>query len=173
MGALIFLASVLARYHRFQDAITVYDHLIDDHDLDAGTIFGLKLARAMAMLHEDRLFDSDRAIAELRRMDSSQRSGGLALLEIYRDVKTGHPREAIELFNERHSLIRDQLGIRLSDALALLARAQDLIGESTEAARYWEQATLLVPEPELVRRYPELATMVGRHAPASAPREAT
>jgi len=172
LGGLVFLSSVLARYHRFHDAIVVYDHLLEHENLDGGTIFGLKLARAMALLREDRLFDADRAIAELRRMQGSERSGGLALVEIYRDIKTGHPREAIELFAERRNVMRDQLGMRLADALALVARGHDLMNESSLAAINWDQATLLVPEPELVRRYPELAVMIGRYAPAIVPKEA-
>ena len=68
--ALIFLTSVLARYNRFDDAIAVQDYLLDEVPLDGGTAHGIKLARAMAMLREDHLFDADRAISELRQQVS-------------------------------------------------------------------------------------------------------
>src|SRR5262245_54389566 len=57
---LIYLASVLARYHRFADAIVVQDHLLEHIRFDDGTDYGLRLGRAMAMLREDHLVDADR-----------------------------------------------------------------------------------------------------------------
>src|SRR5438874_11669132 len=65
--ALIYLAGVLARYHRFDDTIAVQNYLLENVKMDDGTTHGLRLGRAMAMLREDHLFDADRAIADLRR----------------------------------------------------------------------------------------------------------
>ncbi|HEX2971503.1 MAG TPA: hypothetical protein VHP11_04185, partial [Tepidisphaeraceae bacterium] len=106
--ALIYLAAVLTRFHRYGDAIVVYDHLLDMGFEDAETVHALRLGRAMAMLHEDRLFDADRAINELRRDRLERESAGGYLVEIYRDVKTGHPQEAIELFNDKLPILREQ-----------------------------------------------------------------
>jgi len=172
--ALIYLGSVLARYHRFDDAITVFNHLLDHNLIDGGTAHGLRLGRAMAMLREDHLFDADRAIAELRRTVSQAgvESAGLALVEIYRDVKTGHPEEAVAVFEQRLPVLRDQLGHRVADAYALAARAYDLLGRGAEAQDTYTRATLLCPLVELHRRYPELEKLAGRYAPAPAPPEA-
>jgi hypothetical protein len=192
--ALIFLTTVLARYNRFGDAITVQNYLLDEIPLDGGTSHGLRVARAMAMLREDHLFDADRAINELRqqvnragRAMNEQRasrgepmtvpeapqslSSGLALVEMYRDVKTGHPAEAIELFNNSLPSMRQQLGHRLADAHVLAAKAHDLLGHTAEAQDQFEKATLLAPAEELFRRYPETATLRATHKPAEAPRE--
>jgi tetratricopeptide (TPR) repeat protein len=167
--ALIYLATVLARYHRFTDAITVHEHLLEHVHLDPGTEQGLKLARVMSMLHEDRLVDADRAMADLRRGDAERQSAGLALLDIYRDVKTGHPDEAIEIFEERLPSLRDQLGHRVGDAYYLAAKAYDLLGREPEAGRAYERATLLGPLVELQRRYPEAASLSEKYQPALAP----
>jgi tetratricopeptide (TPR) repeat protein len=202
---LIFLASVLARYNRFEEAIGVQNYLLENIQLDGGTIHTLRLARAMAMLREDHLFDADRAINELRRQVSragramsqaganaapdddaqepAQReyvepeppqslSAGLALIELYRDVKTGHPAEAIELFTSTIPSMRDQLGHRVADAHVLVARAYDLLGREAEAQAEYERATLLAPPAELHRRYPETAPLAEKYQPAIAPREA-
>ena len=154
MGArlqgLIYLASVLARYHRFADAITVQNYLLDHAQFDPGTGHGLKLMRTMAMLHEDQLFDVDRALGDLRR--EAPDSAGLALVEIYRDVKTGHAAEAIDIFQSRIPTLRAQLGHRVADAYALVARAHDLLGQEAAAAAAFERATLLAPAEELYRR---------------------
>lgn len=170
--ALIFLASVLARFHRFGDAVTVFEHLLNDPQIDEETSHGLRLGRAMSLLRDDRLFDVDRAIAELRRAPRADQSAGLALLEIFRDVKTGHPDEAIAVFEAKLPLLRTQLGHRVADAYGLAARAYDLLGNTPAAKAAYENATLLAPEAELHRRYPEVATLAGRYAPTFAPREA-
>lgn len=170
--ALLYLTSVLARYHRFDDAIKVQEHLLESARLDPGTERALKLGRAMAMLREDRLFDADRAISELRRGEERETSGGLALVEIYRDVKTGRPADAIEVFHARREVLRDQLGHRVADAYALVARAHDLLEQKDDAQRAWGRATLLAPIEELARRYPEVASLVGKYVATPKPQTA-
>jgi hypothetical protein len=170
--SLVYLTAVLARYHRFDDAIKVHDHLLEHELLDPVGSFGVRAARAMAMLREDHLVDADRAISEMRRLDAGRESAALALVEIYRDVKTGHPDEAIQIFQANLPALRDQLGHRLADAYALVARAFDLRGRKSEAQGAWANATLLAPGAEVVRRYPEVKSVAENYAPAPAPAEA-
>jgi hypothetical protein len=167
--ALVYLSVILARYDRFEVAILVQEYLLDHEQVDPGSAFGLRIGRAMAMLRQERLFDADRAIAELRRAPGAGESGGLALLEIYRDVKTGHPTEAIELFDKKWKLMRDQLGHRVGDAWGLVARAHDLLGHEEQARQAVNNATLLTPPAELLRRYPELEKLTARYTPAPMP----
>ena len=108
------------------------------------------------MLREDHLVDADRAMSELRRISDRKSSAGMALLELYRDVKTGHPQEAIAVFDESMGILRDQLGHRTGDAYGLVAKAYDMLGREGEARSMYEKATLLAPVVELERRYPEL-----------------
>jgi hypothetical protein len=199
---LIFLTSVLARYNRFEEAISLQNYLLQDERVDPGTGHGLRLARAMAMLRQDHLFDADRAINELRRQVSragramnetsaqtdaddadeirelppveqpQSLSAGLALIELYRDVKTGHPTEAIELFESTLPAMREQLGHRVADAHVLVAKAYDLLDRVGEAQLSYERATLLAPPAELHRRYPETALLSEKYQPAIAPKEA-
>ena len=169
--SLLYLTSVLARLGRFQDAMIVQDHLLGEELLDEGTAAALKVGRAMAMLREDHLFDADRAINELRRSPAAG-SAGLALVELYRDVKTGHPTEAAELFEQKLSVLRDQLGHRVADAYVLAARAYDLLSRTTEAQSAFHNATLLAPLKELFARYPETEKLSGRYTVAAAPPEA-
>jgi tetratricopeptide (TPR) repeat protein len=194
LQGLIYLATTLARYNRFEDAIRVHNYLLDHVHLDPATTHALRLGRAMAMLREDHLVDADRAINELRRdvsrvADAIERenlesetpqssveppptSAGLALIEMYRDVKTGHPAEAIEMFETTLPALRKQLGHRVSDAYALAARAYDFLGKTESAQAHWQNATLLAPAVELQRRYPELSVMTQKYQPATAPAEA-
>ncbi len=193
---LIYLSSVLARYHRFTDAIAVQQHLLEEIQFDDGTDFSLRLGRAMGMLREDHLVDADRAMNELRRLaggggeageagdrDSAGTQGtqgtqggqggqgGLALVELYRDVKTGHPEEAIVVFDKTFEGLRDQLGHRVGDAYALVAKAYDLLSREGEARQMYEKATLLTPVIELERRYPELVSLGKKYSAAVVPVE--
>jgi hypothetical protein len=170
--ALLLYSATLARYHRFADAIIVHDYLLSAVQFDGGTTLMVKSARAMAMLREDRLWDADRAINDLRRTPGSERSALGTLVELYRDVKTGHPDEAVTLFEERRSLFATQLGHRSADAWALVGRAYDLLGRSPEAQAAFTNATLLAPWGELVRRYPEVEALAQKYSPAVAPLEA-
>ena len=81
----------------------------------------------------------------------------LAVVELYRDVQTRHSDEAVEMFESRRDDLREQLGLRFGDALALAAVAAGRLGRTGEAARLWADATALVPAGELLRRYPETA----------------
>lgn len=167
--ALIFLATVLSRYHRFDDAIMVHDYLLENVRMDPASEHALRLARTMALLREDHLFDADRAINDLRRTDRDRESGGLALIEMYRDVKTGHPDEAVTVFDERRNAMRQQLGQRFGDAYVLLARAYDLLGRDGDARDAYERATLLCPVIELHRRYPETQPLSEKYPAYPAP----
>jgi hypothetical protein len=171
--ALIFLVSVLGQRERYADAISVQEYILEHVRMDEGTTFGLKLGRAMAMLHDERLFDADRAISELRRSEGAPAaSGGLALVEIYRDVKTGHPQEAVDMLLSHPEAVRDQLGHRSADAFALVARAYDLMENEAEARKWYAKATLLAPAKEL-NRYPEVRALAQKYpatiAPSGAP----
>jgi tetratricopeptide (TPR) repeat protein len=171
--SLVQLASILGRHHRFEDAMKVQDFIIDNELLDDHGDYIVRLGRAMAMLHEDHLVDADRAINDLRRRGPSEGTGGLALVEIYRDVKTGHPDEAIEVFAKHLPQLQQQLGHRVADAHALVARAHDLLGRDDEAHAAYERATLLAPLSELQRRYPDVMKQLAAKYPAAiAPKEA-
>jgi tetratricopeptide (TPR) repeat protein len=87
-------------------------------------------------------------------------------------VKTGHPAEAIELFEATLPSLREQLGHRVADAHMLVAKAYDLLNRETEAAKAYENATLLAPPAEIYRRYPETASLAGKYQPAIAPQGA-
>jgi hypothetical protein len=166
---LIFLASVLARYHQFNDVIAVQDHLLGQIRFDDGTDYALRLGRAMAMLREDHLVDADRAMSELRRLTPERDSAGLALLELYRDVKTGHPEEAVGVFDRAFAALREQLGHRMGDAYSLVAKAYDMLARQPEAQEMYQKATLLEDPIELERRYPEVGSLRSKYPIATAP----
>ncbi len=169
--ALLFLAMILARYHRFDDAVNVYDSLLDEVPLDDAAVHAVRLGRAMALLRDDSLLDADRAIAELRRSSRGFDSAGLTLVELYRDVKTGHPADAIATFEKSLPSIRKQLGIRSADTWALAARAYDLLNQPVQAQFAYDNATLLTPVTELHRRYPEIGPLIGKYVAAPTPAE--
>jgi len=171
LQGLVCFCGVAARFHRFDDVLAITDNLLEELPLDAMGSHMVKLTRAMALLREDRLFDADRAISDLRRFPQAAESGGLALVELYRDVKTGHPAEALGIFDKRREVIRRQLGHRVADAFVLAAKAYDLLGQTEQAKTAYESATLLSPVVELHRRYPETGELTAKYAAAPPPAE--
>ncbi|MBI4579516.1 MAG: hypothetical protein HY718_07440, partial [Planctomycetes bacterium] len=61
------------------------------------------------------------------------------------------------------------LGTQAGYGYALLAAAFDAGGQAEAARRHWHDATLLIPVAELVRRFPELGPLAGKHPPAEVP----
>ena len=68
-------------------------------------------------------------------------------------------------------VMRRQLGHRVADAWALVARAYDMLDRREEAQAAFNNATVLMPLPELARRYPEVAALMPKYPSAVAPAE--
>lgn len=191
-AALLSLATTMIRYHEFEAARSVHDYLLRNDDgiePDAATTHLIKLARAMTLLREDLLVDADAAMGSIRNDVGRARdqiraahaefggdepaprfeSAWLWLLELYRDIKTGHFDEAIALHETKHRMMREQLGQCVADGWALVARAYDAMNRPDDAQRAYDNATTLVPPGELHRRYPETAPLADRYAAAPIP----
>jgi tetratricopeptide (TPR) repeat protein len=218
---LLSLSAILVRYHWFEAARIVHDHLLDPQTnpspADPSTAHTILVARGMTMLRDDHLVDADKLMGELKRdvnraRDAARKahqlrenerqamphtnhptqlgtspfeesaideaipykpadidSAGLALLEIYRDIKTGHYAEAIAEFDARQKPMRQQLGHRVADGWVLVAKAHDALGQNHEAANAYRRATLLCPAIELHRRYPETASLAQTYPAAQTP----
>ena len=87
----------------------------------------------------------------------------LTVVELYRDVQTFHADEALEVFESRRDGLREQLGARFGDALALAAVAAGRSDRPGDARQWWADATNLVPADELLRRYPEVREVADAH----------
>ncbi|MGN6726222.1 MAG: hypothetical protein ACTHLZ_09910 [Tepidisphaeraceae bacterium] len=191
LRAMLLLASVLSRANRYDDALAVYNELIDREGIAGPGGAMVKVGRAMAMLHTDHLYDADRAINDLRRLIDRGGIGmemmaiddslpaqpanpsaiaSLRLVELYRDLKTGHTAEAIELFGQHLPQMRSGLGHRVAEAHALAALAYDRASRPLEAQQHFADATALQPLVELVLRYPELRPLTEKYTPTAAPR---
>ena len=189
LTALVCLATLLTRYHRFTDARVVHEYLLENGaEMDASASHAIRVARAMGMLREDHLVDADKAMTDLRREVNRARdevrrqrggeaaddvqSAGLALLELYRDVKTRHYEEAIQGFARSLPILREQLGMRVADAWLLVATARHGLGETDSARSAYANATALAPSVELHRRYPETSALAELYSGTTAPAKA-
>lgn len=188
--ALAQLASALARLNRTEDALLVYDAALKTPHFAGLAGAALKLERTWAVLKNDHLYDADRGIVDLRRLMKQwndrrpdflpPRDGlapgdhliaGVKLLEIYRDVKTGHAEEALAVFDADLPLLRAALGHRLSEAYALAALAHEQLLRPDTAAEYFAAATTLKAVSELVFAYPELRAIAAKYPFTLAPAE--
>jgi hypothetical protein len=104
--------------------------------------------------------------AEVSKADDFE-PAPLILAELYRDIQTNHNAEAVEMFEVKRELLRDQLGLRVGDAYALAAIAARKIGRKDDARQWWLDATALSTVAEFSRRYPEVKDV--EDLPATAP----
>jgi hypothetical protein len=95
----------------------------------------------------------------------------LALVELHRDVKTGHVQEAIDGFSTHISHWTRLLSHRVADAYGLVACAHDHAGDHRQAQEMYSRATLLCPAGELSYRYREVARLADRYVATPAPKE--
>jgi tetratricopeptide (TPR) repeat protein len=193
LRAMVLLATLLSRLGRHEDALVVYDALTQDERVAGPSGALVKLGRAMSLLQSDHLYDADRAIVDLRRLidrggaeDELQQFdasappspadamsiGGLRLIELYRDVKTGHAEEAVHLFEQSLPTLTAGLGHRAGEAHALAAVAYDQLARPDDAQRCFANATALQGVADLLNRYPECRTLLTKYAPTPAPTQA-
>ncbi len=190
LRAMVLLATYLARSGRYDDALIVYNELTGTERVAGPSGAMVKLGRAMAMLQSDHLYDADRAITDLRRLidrggaenelqqiDADAPTPGvdvlsvsaLRLVELYRDVKTGHAQEAIELFEKNLPLLTAGLGHRVGEAHALVAVAYDRLDRPDDARQRFLDGTALQGIADLLNRYPEVRPLITKYAPTPAP----
>jgi tetratricopeptide (TPR) repeat protein len=210
LRAMVLAGAVLGRSKAHDDAILIYNELLDIERLAGPGGVMIRVGRAMAMLHADHLYDADRAISDLRRLidrggarqqmqqfmdeqlpaddstsapdaapedasDASENSSvdhlatdpasvaGLRLVELYRDIKTGHIEEAVALFHAGLDVLRLGLGQRVGDAYALLAVALDRLGDIAAAQQAVLDATVMQPAEDLQASYPEFAPLLKKY----------
>ncbi len=190
LRAMVLLATTLARTQRHDDALLVYNELIVAERVAGPSGAMVKLGRAMAMLQSDHLYDADRALIDLRRLidrggavDELQQIdsraptipadalaiSALRLIELYRDVKTGHAEEAVSLFESNLPLMTAGLGHRVAEAYALAAVAYDRLGNTDAARQRFLDATVLQGVGDMLNRYPELRPLLARYSPTPVP----
>lgn len=169
--ALAAYVTMLARTGRHDEAVRATDALLAEGVPDA-MVPALRAVRTIALLRDDRLIDADRAINDLRKLGRDGQPGAfLALVEAYRDVRTGHGDDVLSHHTRRRALVRDALGTRVADLDALAAWAALRHGDEPGAAALWRRATVVRPAPELIWLYPELAEVAARLAPPNSPQE--
>lgn len=170
-GSTVFvIGECLDRLRCYEQAIVVYDHLIDRLPEDGSDAAMIRLRRAMAELQCDRLLDADDT---LRRMKGAVEAGQFAqpvpalyrLAELMQQVHTHHYAEAM---HDAPRLVRQlrPLGVTAGYGFALAALAcrmlQDhaqVAGADDAARRWWSRATLLVPVTRLTERFPAVGVL--------------
>ncbi|MBC7782705.1 MAG: hypothetical protein H7144_02615 [Burkholderiales bacterium] len=190
LRAIFLLGATLSRLLRFEDCLIAFNELVQTERIAGTSSIAVKLGRAMAMLHSDHLYDADSAINELRRLidrggvEAEMRKldvdapiappeapiiAALRLVELYRDIKTGHSSEATALFENNLPLMRAGLGHRVGEAHALVAVAYDRLGNESAARQRFGEGTALQAVADLLNLYPELRTLLGKYAPTIPP----
>lgn len=168
--ALLALAAAEEYEGAYGTSQSVYEAILEERAGDALQQHNARVALAVAMLRNGQITDAVNLIDRLER--SSLPDGLRAQLEIvclFREVMMGQPDASPERTERRRRLFRDHLGTRAAYGYALLAAAQDRLGQADSAAASWRDATLLLRPTELLRRFGELEPVAGKYPPAEWP----
>lgn len=161
------MATDLANLRAFDSAIVVYDYLVERLPEHHAGATQLRVQRAIAQLSDDRLADADDAIRRLRGITDQLQEpvikAGLQFAELLQQVRTHHYIDAIAASDTLIERLRP-LGVDAGMGYGLMAlaylqlkRRSDEPQPYEEHARtWWRRATLLLPVPQLLERYPEL-----------------
>ncbi len=127
-------------------------------------------AQANSLLLAGRLTDANGLLDRLRTAPLIEPMATLAALAgTYRDVQTRNYAAAVEQADRLADRARRHLGFRAAYAYGLLALALAELGCDERAGRFYDCATRLMPPDRLAQRYPELAGLDRRLAPAESP----
>jgi tetratricopeptide (TPR) repeat protein len=172
-ASLLALAAVAEADHAYDACQRIYERVLTENAGDPLQLHTARVALAAAMLRTGQTTD---AVTLIDRLERAADQGGaglpgvlraqIELLMLFREVTMGQSASAVARAEERRQLFREHLSTRAGYGYALLAVAFDTAGRPDAARQYWHDATLLVPEAELLERFEELAAMKGKYPEA-------
>lgn len=169
MRCVALMSQCLQQLKAYDAAIVGYDALLEHLPSDHPGAVQLRAHRALAALHGDRLADADDTLRELRNYVEPYADTPIGatcrLAELTQAVRTHHYSDPLERAEHMLEELRP-LGVEAGYGHALLAlchredrSARDESARRAEVERWWRRATLLLPEPALLERYPELKVL--------------
>lgn len=168
--SLLALAAVAEASDSFEVSQRIYEHMLEERQADPLQLHTARVGLGAAMLRTGQTTDAVGLIDRLEREDlPGSLKAHTELLALYRELTMGHAADRLDRAEERRTLFRRYLGSRAGYGYALLAAVFHHAGQGEQAARYWHDATMLVPADELARRFGELEPLVDKYPAAEVP----
>lgn len=162
--AFMLLATLAERHGHFDQAAHIYERLLLERIGDGYQLQQAQLAVANAKLRNEELTDAVKLLDRLEKISMPRTLGaGYALIRLYQRVFMGHNEDAVAELSERRSLFRQFLSTKAGYGYGLLAAALHRLGRHDEAARFWLDATTLIPARKLVAEYGALVAPCERY----------
>ena len=169
------IAHVLSELRCEEAAEVAYTYLLDRLPSDHPLSMRLQLQRVIIALSSGRLADADDTLRRMRgtseMKDDPALSGAYTLARLLQDVRTGHFAEAIEQADESAKALKP-LGVEAGYGHGLIAYCYHQVNlrstsetpeqqqaNTSQAKKWWNQATILIPPAALVFRFPELGVL--------------
>jgi len=132
--------------------------------LSTNSALEAQLGLAEAKLRSEQLTDAHEAIGRLQQQPLPQLwQARVSLLYCLQQLIMGQPDEISQQADALWHRFREHLGTDAGFGYGLLAAAMDRSGNSTAAARFWSDATLLLRPQTIVERYPLLRALKDRY----------
>ena len=175
------MGHALEQVGAYEQAIVVYDWLIERLPQGHPASLQLQAQRAIAQIAAQRLADADRSLRSRRGVADGSPPGPLSaayrLAILYQLVHTGHDEDALAVGGNLVDELRP-LGVEAGLGYALMATAEQRMIQrrpeeadhyQSEARTWWTRATLLMPARVLRARFPEIPAELEGLAASLAP----
>lgn len=154
-GNVLFMHGALLEHRgRYDLAARTYERMLMERIGDGYLLQNAQLCLAYCKVRAQELTDAVRMIERLEQvqMPDSLRAR-YEWIRLFQRVFMGHDRDALENLHDRIALFRRHLSTRAGFPYALVASALHRQGRRAEAAKYWADATTLIPADRLMNEY--------------------
>lgn len=167
---LMLLAFMAEQQKRYDVSAHIYEHLLRRRIGDARLLQHVQLGLAAAKLRNEELADAVDLIGRLQQIEMPPPfRATFEAIRLHQQVFMGHYADAVADLDSRVKLFRRHLSTRAGYAYALLATALHRLGQHEPAARFWNDATMLIPPDRIHNRFEVTRDLIGRYAAAEQP----
>jgi hypothetical protein len=165
--SLLALAAVAESEHQYEISQRIYEAVLDERKGDPLQMHTARVSLAAAMLRNGQLTDAVSLTGKLENEELPKAlKAHVDLLATFRELTMGHHASDLNTIEDRRRLFREHLGTQAGYGYALLAGICDRASDEARARDLWHDATLLVPERDILHRFQELSGVAERYPSA-------
>lgn len=168
--AYLALAAVLERKRKYEAALQIYGKLLIHRIGDPYQLQHVQIAMTAAKFRNEELTDAIQMLDRIEKFPMPLTMRALvSWTRLYQQVFMGQFEDAIKDLEETRQLFRRYLSTRAGYTYALFAKALHQTGRTDLAAKYWQDATLLIKPERLMEEYPFLPPIPTSYPHAEVP----
>ena len=167
---LLGLAAVADHCHQYQSSQLLYEQVLKDASGQPIQLHAAAVGMAAAMLRNDELTGAVQVTDQLARQDWPRPwKAHVELVRLFREAVMGQYDDIVDSADVRQALFRECLSTRSGYGYGLLALGHHRRGQTDQASRLWQDATLLIAPEKLLDQFPVLSELADRYPACEVP----